>query len=162
MEAQVRRLQLLMARGKPAAGRGALSEVEGPMDEAAALRLAPLVLAYVGDAVFDLHIRTNLVLSGPAKVGDLHRRAVSFVRATAQAEALRGLQPTLTEAEADIVRRARNAKSSHVPRGVDPAQYAMSTGFEALLGYLYLTGQGDRLYALLTAAVAAGQPPVSQ
>lgn len=130
-----------------------------PLGEAAVLRMAPLALAQVGDAVYHLHVRTVLALSGPAKPGELHRRAVSFVRAQAQAEALRRLLPGLTDVEADVVRRARNARPGHVPKGVGPGEYAQSSGFEALLGYLYLTGQTERLARVLAAAIQGVASP---
>ena len=126
------------------------------LTEAAVRQLPPLALAHVGDAVYDLHVRTHVVLTGPAKPRELHRRTVSYVRATAQAAALRALLPELNEAEADVVRRARNARPAHIPKGVEAAEYAQATGLEALLGYLYLTGQVGRLAQVLAAAVQAG------
>lgn len=133
----------------------ALPRPAAPLTAAAARQLAPLTLAHVGDAVYDLHVRTHLALAGPVKPRDLHRRTVSYVRATAQAAALRTLVPALTEDETDVVRRARNARPGHVPKGVAAAEYAQATGLEALLGYLYLTGQSERLAEVLAAAVAA-------
>lgn len=156
----------LWGRGRPGAAPGASSpELAGlpalpqpapaPLSEMAAQQLAPLTLAHVGDAVYDLHVRTRLALAGPAKPRDLHRRTVSYVRAAAQATALRALAPGLTEGEAHIVRRARNVRPAHVPKGVEAAVYAQATGLEALLGFLYLTGQTERLAQVLAAAVQA-------
>jgi ribonuclease-3 family protein len=109
--------------------------------------LSPLVLAYIGDAVFELYIRLRLS-SRYRTVHQLHEHAVRYVAAASQSEFLAVLQPHLTEKEALSMRRGRNAKGK-VPRHVDLAAYRRSTGFEALLGYLYLTGETERLQALL-------------
>lgn len=109
--------------------------------------LSPLALAYVGDAVFELYIRTRLV-AYPAKVHDLHRSAVKYVQAARQAEIIHAWGPELTEEEKEVVRRGRNAKGG-VPRRSDALEYRHSTGMEALLGYLYLSGQQERLLQLL-------------
>jgi ribonuclease-3 family protein len=111
-----------------------------------------LVLAYVGDAVFELAVRERLVLAGPGKVADLHRQAVAIVRAPAQAALLRRLEGVLTPEEEEVARRARNAKSGPAPRGVAVQEYRHATAFEALLGYLYLTGRTARLAELMRQA----------
>jgi ribonuclease-3 family protein len=113
--------------------------------------LSSLALAFVGDAVFNLFVRTMLVGSGK-KVRDLHRDAVNFVRASAQAGILRKIERYLTDREKDIVRVARNAKVNTVPKNAAIMDYHYSTGFEALLGYLYLTGQNERLNKILMAS----------
>jgi len=110
-------------------------------------QLSPLVLAYVGDAVFELYVRTHLVSRG-SRVQDLHKAAVHFVQAKAQAEIIHAWEPFLSEEEKAIVRRGRNARSA-LPRNASVSDYRYSTGFEALLGYLYLSGQNDRLQELL-------------
>lgn len=110
-------------------------------------QLSPLVLAYVGDAVFELYVRTHLVSQG-ARVQDLHKAAVHFVQAKAQAEIVHAWEPLLSEEEKTIVRRGRNARST-LPRNASVADYRYSTGFEALLGYLYLSGRRERLLELL-------------
>ncbi|BDG62131.1 Mini-ribonuclease 3 [Caldinitratiruptor microaerophilus] len=124
--------------------------------------LPALTLAYVGDAVHDLYVREWLVRQGGAQpAGRLHRAATAYVRAGAQAAALRALLPELSPVEADIVRRGRNARPAHAPRGADAAEYQAATAFEALVGYLYLSGQRERLRAVLARAVAhagEGQP----
>lgn len=106
------------------------------------------MLAYVGDAVYELYIRTKLV-AYPAKMQKLHRRAVKYVQATSQAEIIHAWEPELTIEEKDVVRRGRNAKSG-VPRHGDAVEYRYSTGMEALIGHLYLTGQAERLLELLS------------
>lgn len=114
--------------------------------------LPPLTLAYVGDAVYELYVRQHLLVSGKIRVKGLHEAAVSYVRAGAQAAVLREFLPNLTEVEQEVVRRGRNAKGQN-PRRCDPAEYAMATAFEALMGYLHLAGQQERLAQLLAAAV---------
>ena len=109
--------------------------------------LSPLVLAYVGDAVYELYIRTKLA-AYPAKMQELHRAAVKYVQAASQAEIVHAWEPDLTEAEREVVRRGRNTKSA-VPRHGNVADYRYSTGMEALVGYLYLSGQEKRLTELL-------------
>ncbi len=109
--------------------------------------LSPLVLAYVGDAVYELYIRTKLV-AHPAKMQKLHRMAVKYVQASRQAEIIHTWEPKLTEEERDVVRRGRNAKGG-IPNRGDVVEYRYSTGMEALVGYLYLTGQKERLAELL-------------
>jgi len=119
-----------------------------PLSEREAMMLSPIRLAYVGDAIYDLLVRTALVFGG-GKVGAMHRDAVRSVNAAAQAAALRQVLNMLTETEKDIVRRGRNAHARHAaPKRADPADYSQATGFEALLGFLYLTGRVDRLIAL--------------
>ena len=106
----------------------------------------------MGDAVYDLYVRASLVREG-GRVRAMHRRAIRMVCAHAQSEALRRLEGDLTEDEADVVRRARNAHQSP-PKNADPAEYHRATALEALIGYLYLTGRRERMEALLDACVA--------
>lgn len=125
-----------------------------PLDDRAARMLSPLRLAYIGDAVHDLFVRTELVFLG-GKAGAMHKDAVRNVNAAAQAEALARIAGMLTEDEADIVRRGRNAHAHHnVPRRANPADYKQATGLEALLGFLYLTGRMERLCELYAAMQA--------
>ena len=110
-----------------------------------------LELAYLGDTVYDLYVRERLVRRG-GKVQKLHKSATTFVCAHAQSEAMLRIQDMLTEAEADVARRARNARQNP-PRNANPAEYHRATALEALIGYLYLTKQHDRLAQLLSAAL---------
>jgi len=114
--------------------------------------LSPRLLAYMGDAVYELHVRSRLMTAN-LPVERLHTAKVSRVRASAQAAALRRLLPTLTEDEQDVVRRARNLKSN-VPKNASVADYRYSTAFEALLGMLYLQGATERLDEILRATDA--------
>lgn len=110
-------------------------------------RLPPLVLAYIGDAWFTLYVRTKLLWFEQNKVRVLHTHSAKMVSATMQAAAYRALESQLTEAELDFVRRGRNAKST-VPKSATVGDYRYSTGFEALLGYLLLSKQEERLAEL--------------
>lgn len=125
------------------------------MDKTEALTLSPLALAFVGDAVFELFIRTKLAVSRK-RVGDLHKESVKFVKASAQADILRNLEKFLTQEEIDIVRNARNTKVNSIPKNADIADYHYSTGYEALLGFLYLTGERERLDTILMASYELG------
>lgn len=108
----------------------------------------PLVLAYIGDSIYDTFVRSMLVSAGSVQVCKLHKKAVKYVQAKAQAETLKMLYDTLTVDEQDIVRRGRNAKSNSVPKNADINDYRYATGFEALIGYLYLIGNTKRLMEL--------------
>jgi ribonuclease III family protein len=111
--------------------------------------LNPLVLAYVGDSVYDTFVRTLLVSGGYGQVKKLHKLSIEFVRAKAQADTLAKITDMLTADEQDIVRRGRNTKSSTVPKNAELTDYRYATGFEALVGFLYLTGQIDRLMEVI-------------
>ena len=110
--------------------------------------LSPLQLAYVGDSVHALLVRTHL-LQKNLLVKDMHRAANEAVSAVSQARELARLLPRLSEEEAAIVRRGRNAHPHHsAPKSASVGEYAEATGLEALLGYLYLTGQSGRIREL--------------
>ena len=110
---------------------------------------SPLVLAYAGDAVHELYIRTLLLSRGNAPVHQLHKRSIAFVKAKAQSDTIHKLMELLTPEEQDIVRRGRNAKSGTIPKNADVTEYKYATGFETLLGYLYIKGDYTRLLELL-------------
>ncbi|WP_059105419.1 Mini-ribonuclease 3 [Shouchella shacheensis] len=118
-------------------------------------QLNGLALAYMGDAVFEMHVRYELLARGKVRPNRLHREATSFVSAKAQANILYRLENAglLREEELAVVRRGRNAKSHTVPKNTDVATYRNSTGFEALLGYLYVTDKEERLDEILEAAM---------
>jgi len=105
-------------------------------------------LAHVGDAVFELMIRTWLCTTGTSTAKNLHERAVSFVSAKAQAASADRIISKLNEAEAGIYKRGRNAHLNSVPKGSSHVEYHAATGVETLFGYLYLGGQTDRLNEL--------------
>lgn len=114
-----------------------------------ARNLSPVVLAFVGDAVYSLYVREKLVLSTDFKTGTLQKLSSRQVSAKGQSELIERLLPALTEEEADIFRRGRNAKKSTRSRHASVGEYNRSTGFEALIGYLYLTGRHERIEELL-------------
>ena len=111
--------------------------------------LNPLVLAYAGDSGYDTFVRTLLVSGGHGQVAKLHKMSVEFVKAKAQADILGKINELLTPEEQDIVRRGRNSKSTTMPKNADVFDYRYATGFEALIGFLYLTGQIDRLMEII-------------
>ena len=111
-----------------------------------------IALAFLGDAVYERFIRERIVRHGSVGADRMHREAVRYVKAAAQEHALRAMADSLTEDEADVVRRARNHKITSKPKNADPLTYKMATAFEALLGYLYLDGQGERLAEIMERA----------
>lgn len=111
--------------------------------------ISPAVWAYIGDAVYELFVRYLLLSDGPAKTKFLHKEATRRVRASYQAQLSKQMEPYLTEAELDIMKRGRNIKSGHIPNNTDVLTYRHSTALEALIGYLYLTRQHERLMELL-------------
>ena len=111
--------------------------------------LSPLTWAYVGDAVYELYIRTNLVNNTKLKPHKLHIESIKYVKAKAQADLLKKIENILSDSEKDIVRRARNAENHHLPKNAETADYMYSTAFEGLIGYLYLTKQDERLQEIL-------------
>lgn len=118
------------------------------MDQDALLSLSTLGLAHLGDGVYELMVRSWLVLRGKSKVKDLHRATVQYVAAPAQAERFESIRPVLTEEEAGVFRRGRNTAPHSVPKAASRAQYQTATGLEALFGWLYLQGRTQRLNEL--------------
>ena len=114
-----------------------------------ARNLSPVTLAFVGDAVYSLYVRERLVLSTDFKTGELQKLTSKEVSAHGQSMLLEKLQPLFTEEENEIFRRGRNAKKATKSKNASVAEYNRSTGFEAVLGYLYLTGQYKRIDQLL-------------
>ncbi len=114
--------------------------------------LSPVVLAYIGDAVFEIYVRQRLVAGYNRKPHELHRAATGYVSASAQAKLLQRWMPLLSGEEADIVRRGRNTKSGQPPKNADPADYRHATALECLVGYLYYHGAKDRLEQLMDLA----------
>lgn len=120
------------------------------MEQQEALQLNALQLAYIGDLVWEMIVRYKLILKR-YNVRHMHKECVNMVNAHSQAVILQKIQEELNETESEIVRRGRNAHAKHsAPRNQDPDEYAASTGFEALFGYLYLTGQNDRISRLVS------------
>ncbi len=107
--------------------------------------LSPLTWAYVGDCVYELYIRTNLVNTTNLKPHKMHLEAIKHVKAKSQATLLKNIEERLTKEEKDIVRRGRNTKNHHLPKNANSQEYMYATAFEALVGYLYLTKNFKRL-----------------
>ena len=112
-----------------------------------------IALAFMGDAVYERFIRERILRSGKTGADKMHRAAVRYVKAAAQELSLREMLDVLTEDEQVVVHRARNHKITSKPKNADPLTYKMATAFEALLGYLYLSGQSERLAELMERAV---------
>ena len=114
---------------------------------------SPLTLAYIGDAVYEIVIRTIIVEKGNAPVNKLHHKASSLVKAVAQKEALEAILPMLTEEEEAVYKRGRNAKSYTSAKNASVIDYRIATGFEALMGFLYLMGKNERMLELVRAGI---------
>lgn len=115
--------------------------------------ISPLIWAYVGDAVYELYIRTHLINTTNLKPHELHRKSIKYVSANAQAEILKKIENILTDEEKQIVRRARNAQNHHLPKNTNVANYSYSTAFEGLIGYLYLSDNKKRLEEILNLCI---------
>lgn len=118
--------------------------------------MAPLVLAYIGDAVYEVFIRTFLISEGNIPVHKLHKRSIGYVKAKAQSDIIHRIMEKLNPDELDVVRRGRNAKSGTIPKNADVNEYKYATGFESLIGYLYLKRDNDRLMEILKMAISEG------
>jgi ribonuclease-3 family protein len=116
----------------------------------------PLVLAYIGDTVYDLFVRLYLIHTQETSVHRLHLKSTSYVRAGSQSEALHEIEKVLTDEEKYFVRRGRNAKSGTIPKNASIIDYRWATGFESLIGYLYLTDQEERLSEIMGLILKAG------
>lgn len=114
---------------------------------------SPLTLAYIGDSVFDLVVRSILVNKGNTSVNKLHKRASVVVKAGTQSMMILGLMDELTPEEADIYRRGRNSKPHTMAKNASTVEYLNATGFEAVLGFLYLKGDMDRICDLIDSGI---------
>ena len=114
---------------------------------------SPLTLAYIGDAIYELVIRTILVEKGNTQVNKLHKRASRLVKASAQSAMIEKLKPYLTEEEMGVFKRGRNAKAATMAKNATMSDYRRATGFEALMGYLYLTEQWERMLELMKTGI---------
>ena len=111
--------------------------------------ISPLTWAYIGDAVYELYVREYLIKNTNLKPHRLHIETIKYVKASAQANILKKVEEYLTEEEKDIVKRGRNTKTHSAPKNADLTDYMYATAFEALIGYLYVTGQNKRLEEIL-------------
>ena len=115
---------------------------------------SPLTLAYIGDAAYELVIRTMVVEKGNRQASQLHRLTTSYVKAQAQAAMIEALKPELTEEELAIYKRGRNAKSYTSAKNASILDYRKATGLEALIGYLYLSGKEERVLFLIKEGIS--------
>ena len=112
-----------------------------------------LTLAYIGDCVFELLIRRKMIEQGERKINILHKKTTAVVCARSQAVLYDRIEGLLNEKESEILKRGRNANSSSVPKNCSVIEYRKATGIEALFGYLYLTGDNEKIESLITLAV---------
>lgn len=129
-----------------------MAEMDG-MEPKQVLYMNTTALAFLGDAVFETYVRNHLINTMHADADKLHKAAVNYVRAEAQAQIMKQLLNSLSEEELGLVKRARNKKISTKPKNADPVLYKWATAFEALLGYLYLSGRGERLGEIMEEAM---------
>lgn len=113
-------------------------------------QISSLGLAHLGDAVYELMVRSWLCLHGKATNKGLHKAAITYVSAPAQAQRAEKILPILTEEEQDVFRRGRNSHTAAIPKGASVGQYHTATALEALFGWLYLRGETERLNQLFT------------
>ena len=123
---------------------------------------SPLTLAYIGDGVYELIVRTVLVKRGNCPVNRLHKQASSLVKAAAQSSMMEVLEPMLTEEEAGVYRRGRNAHSPTMAKHATMSDYRRATGFEALMGYLYLKEDFTRMTELVHAGLTAQEQAIKE
>ncbi|SFK52658.1 ribonuclease-3 family protein [Halobacillus dabanensis] len=125
------------------------------MTKADVKQMKSLALAYMGDSVYELYVRHHLLEKGDIQPQHLHKKAIQFVSAVSQAGVVKAWQEEnlLTEEEEGVLRRGRNAKSGSVPKSTNVQTYRYSTAFEAVLGYLYLSDQTERLETLIKHAI---------
>ena len=114
---------------------------------------SPLTLAYIGDCIYDLIIKTLVINEGNRQVQKLHQKTSSYVQASAQSKMMRAMQEHLTEEEHAIYKRGRNAKSYTSAKNASISDYRRATGFEALMGYLYMSGRYERMCELIKDAL---------
>jgi len=115
---------------------------------------SPLTLAYIGDGIYDLFIRTIIIGKGNCQTNKLHKKVSTLVKAVKQSEMATKLESVFNEAELHIYKRGRNAKSNSVAKNASVADYRRATGFEAVMGYLYLTDQLERIVDLIKLGLA--------
>ncbi|MEG1608236.1 MAG: ribonuclease III domain-containing protein [Clostridia bacterium] len=130
-----------------------------PLTHSQLLELNPLAMAYVGDSVHTLYVRSKIIASTTAKANVLHTMTTKIVNAKAQAQSMQSILPLLNDEENDIFHRARNSHVNTIAKNASLAEYKQATCFEALLGYLFLSGQSARAEFLLASAVTL--PPTT-
>ncbi len=131
-----------------------MEEIEGIIERDKPIEevnmMPPLVWAYIGDSIYEIFIRMHFVNTTKLNPHKLHIQTINYVKAKAQAEILNKIYDKLTEKEQEIVRRGRNAENHHLPKNANMKEYMYATAFEALIGYLYLSKQDERLKEILS------------
>lgn len=134
-----------------------MKEIEGIIERKRDIEevklMKPLVWAYIGDCIYEIFIRMKLVNSTHLDPHRLHIETIKYVKAKAQAEVLIKIYDNLTDEEKDIVRRGRNAEAHHQPKNAELIDYKYATAYEALIGYLYLSKQDERLKEILNISI---------
>lgn len=115
--------------------------------------ISPLTFAYIGDCIYDLVIRSIVVGKGNTSSNSLHKKTTAIVKAQSQREAFERIESLLSEEEMDVFKRGRNAKTHTTAKNASKADYHVATGFEALMGYLYMSGQTKRMIELIKAGL---------
>lgn len=110
-------------------------------------------LAYIGDVVYELYIREHVIENSREQVNKLHKKTIKYVSAKAQAKVVAGIESELTDEEKDIIRRGRNAEANTVPKNTDVVTYKIATGFESLIGFLYLEKREERLKYIIDKSI---------
>ncbi|MHC1750112.1 MAG: Mini-ribonuclease 3 [Cellulosilyticaceae bacterium] len=128
---------------------GNLLNLAGNLCTQDARTYSPLVLAYIGDCVYEMFVRTYVLRNGNMPVNKCHKAARDLVRAEMQSKLYHVIEPHLTEDELDVLKRGRNAKSISTPKNADIRDYRRATGLEALMGFLYLQGNMERINELM-------------
>lgn len=123
--------------------------VDKKIDEKTARKSNPQMLAFIGDAVFSLYVRTEVCLFNNVKANELHKLSTDYVKASGQSDFMERLLPNLNEFEMEVYKRARNYKTANIAKNAKVNDYKRATGLEALLGYLYLCGKNERLNEIL-------------
>ncbi len=123
------------------------------MNKSDVIQMSPLVWAYMGDAIYEAYVREYVIKQGMCKNGLLHKKSIKYVSANGQVKILKELEEFLTDDEKDIVRRGRNSNPHSHAKNADIVDYKYATGFEALIGYLYLNEEKERLNQILEKAV---------
>jgi ribonuclease-3 family protein len=142
----------LLNKGTEMSEREFLESISG-QDEEKMLMYSPSQLAYIGDSIYEILVRSYIIKNSDVSVNQMHRHTIKFVKAKSQAELVKNLDPIFTEEEKRIIKRGRNAKVTSSPKNAELMDYRYATGFEALMGYLYLNRRFDRLMEIFDAAV---------
>lgn len=125
-----------------------------------ASQYSPLVLAYIGDSIYEVYVRTRVIAENPDMPAyKLHKQAIRYVKAQAQSNSIVELEDELTDDELAVYKRGRNAKSATIPKNADLIDYRRATGFEALIGYLYIKKEHDRLDFIMEKAYNSAIKP---